>query len=773
MNDKRVIKTAKEKEQIVLDSIKYGIVKTARKYSTNRESIRLWTKRYKKFGIEGLSKKNETHPHTMSSDDINRILKLVEKEPSIAIDKIKERLKLKNSINTIYRKLRENNVVLKNKKQNIESKNNIDDFQYIFVKVKKIKFQNITNETFLYSAYDYSSNITINSLAKGKNIYQTSVFLNYLLLRLDNILKDKPGRSIKIIFNKSPEFYSKKHFQTEIVGLISEKNDVEIKFVSNYLYKKYLKNIISYNLINKNIETTKYISIINLKNTITSYQFLLNKESVKKYNGSVLFEINDLNKSYRLKRLTNFSELKSNKHFDISNGKFDISYYIKYFLTLSNSKRIKRDRVIEKINLANNFIMKNSHFDNLASSSFLEIGDVTTIIRNQIDIATAYFEAFMFDISKEVLEVCRILLQNYKPVLKGSYYMKYDIYKLFGKIYLRTSNFEYAKEYFLELISISDILGDLRLKCESKIMIAEIYYILIDYAKAKEIYTEIAQISKDESFHLSEIRAIGTLGLIEGELGNFFEAEYHLLKAKKIAQKYNFETLKFKAYLNLALVYFNKNQYDKSLNIFSKILFESRYSKDLDLKEHIYSNIGLVFLKFKNYDRAEKYFSKSIGVSKRNKTFTTVCLCYTNIAQIYSKKYKKALEYFALAHKYIKNVINPSESFDYYIKKINYLLSYNKLVSAKTEFLNLKKNLKEIENIDFKIEIIIIGYKIEIIENLKNKKIISQNLKKIKLLLKDDLITKDIRFRKIYNKKIINNYINEISEIIKKSKIKG
>ena len=122
---------------------------------------------------------------------------------------------------------------------------------------------------------------------------------------------------------------------------------------------------------------------------------------------------------------------------------------------------------------------------------------------------------------------------------------------------------------------------------------------------------------------------------------------------------------------------------------------------------------------------------------------------------------------------YIKNVINPSESFDYYIKKINYLLSYNKLVSAKTEFLNLKKNLKEIENIVFKIEIIIIGYKIEIIENLKNKKIISQNLKKIKLLLKDDLITKDIRFRKIYNKKIINNYINEISEIIKKSKIKG
>lgn len=51
---KNTMRSAEEKERIVLESFKEGCSKTANKYDINRRVLIRWRKRYQEFGLDGL-----------------------------------------------------------------------------------------------------------------------------------------------------------------------------------------------------------------------------------------------------------------------------------------------------------------------------------------------------------------------------------------------------------------------------------------------------------------------------------------------------------------------------------------------------------------------------------------------------------------------------------------------------------------------------------------------------------------------------------------------
>ena len=51
---KNIMRTPKEKEQIILESDRFGVAKTAKKYDVSRRLLQKWKTKYRKLGIDGL-----------------------------------------------------------------------------------------------------------------------------------------------------------------------------------------------------------------------------------------------------------------------------------------------------------------------------------------------------------------------------------------------------------------------------------------------------------------------------------------------------------------------------------------------------------------------------------------------------------------------------------------------------------------------------------------------------------------------------------------------
>lgn len=49
-----IMRTPKEKEQIVLESDQFGVTKTAEKYNVNRTLLQRWRTKYQNHGVDGL-----------------------------------------------------------------------------------------------------------------------------------------------------------------------------------------------------------------------------------------------------------------------------------------------------------------------------------------------------------------------------------------------------------------------------------------------------------------------------------------------------------------------------------------------------------------------------------------------------------------------------------------------------------------------------------------------------------------------------------------------
>ena len=179
--------------------------------------------------------------------------------------------------------------------------------------------------------------------------------------------------------------------------------------------------------------------------------------------------------------------------------------------------------------------------------------------------------------------------------------------------------------------------------------------------------------------------------------------------ALKIARQINDEELIGGIYFNIALAYFKKLEYNKSLSNFDRSNKIFRKLKDTVSMVIYLQNTGRVYNRLKQNDVAKSRLVEAIYAAKDLKLNTTISSCYLSLAYIYLEQSEFKLADMAISEglKYSQGVKNKIMNNDFLrltyeleLKKKNYkkALKYLSLVYHNDSLL-LNENLSS--NIDF------------------------------------------------------------------------
>jgi len=262
-------------------------------------------------------------------------------------------------------------------------------------------------------------------------------------------------------------------------------------------------------------------------------------------------------------------------------------------------------------------------------------------------------------------------LKNYEKALESFktaliYNKKFvRTYLSAGAIYFYLKNYNEAYKYFFKASKLNPELYEA--KYNSAIS-------LLKLQKQKETLSILEDIYKSErADNKIKAKALGIIGMLKAESGNYNEAIFYLDKATDFyedAEIYYKKGLIYnilgehskaldnfkKAYLlnqnnletisKLAELYYKFGDFEKSLEYYKYLL------KKTEKKSEILITIGEIYSKIGNYDEAIKYYSKVLESSPLPADMAKIV--YLNLGNLYSelnkyeesyKNYKKALEY--------------------------------------------------------------------------------------------------------------------------------
>jgi len=202
-----VIKKIFSKETIIqyrYNMVRYAkannITKAAIEYNTTRKTVRKWLNAYEKDGEEGLRNKSrlsQKHPNKLSDDITNEIIKY-RKKSKLGAYYIKENLNLQCSEKTIYKKIKQANLI-KKKKTKHKKKKDMRELRAKFKPLDKIQIDvkyltDIPNifEGIIYkhipkyqiTARDYCSGLTFLGYSNNKDSTSIGIFTEYVISML-------------------------------------------------------------------------------------------------------------------------------------------------------------------------------------------------------------------------------------------------------------------------------------------------------------------------------------------------------------------------------------------------------------------------------------------------------------------------------------------------------------------------------------------------------------------------------------------------------------
>ncbi len=174
-----------------------------------------------------------------------------------------------------------------------------------------------------------------------------------------------------------------------------------------------------------------------------------------------------------------------------------------------------------------------------------------------------------------------------------------------------------------------------------------------DYLKALEIYKR--------GIRLDSTSAVGAdlyynLSLIKERLNQQDSVLFFLERSLKLYEQFALNNSAYKAFLKGAIVYKDRQFYDKALTYAVKAYSGFKQEKNKKKLADVSIIIGNIQKQLKNYHQALVYHLEALGLSKDIKNELRQGICYTNIANVYEDlknpdsaiiNYKKALNYFS------------------------------------------------------------------------------------------------------------------------------
>ncbi len=328
-------------------------------------------------------------------------------------------------------------------------------------------------------------------------------------------------------------------------------------------------------------------------------------------------------------------------------------FYLFLFLSISIQSQNKEIHLIE------NYIKKSKELSQKnADSSFLYIKKglhLATKINNDSLIAKTYLQyGSLYLLSNKFKEADSILKLNFNTTTIIPLHLKGQTWHNLATIEYKKQNFEKALELYVKAAKITKEAGNKKLLANTYTNIGVINARLENFKNAqKYLEKAIDFIHEDNPLQL---QVLINLTAIYKQQKLFKKFESGILKAEKLAKKYNSKRA-------LSIIYNNLSDYYTSDNpSFEKAVFYGK--KAISLKKELshsaylslpYNNLGHAYLKNEQYKKAIPYLDSALPNAKG----LLKSYIYNNLknAHLGLNNYKKAIHFTELKDK-IKDSLN-------------------------------------------------------------------------------------------------------------------
>lgn len=219
-----------------------------------------------------------------------------------------------------------------------------------------------------------------------------------------------------------------------------------------------------------------------------------------------------------------------------------------------------------------------------------------------------------------------------------------------GRMYLYTNNLEPIEEIMKDAIDLSLENGLYKYLGSIYMVLGNLEYLKGNSEGAIRLFTKSKKYFEEDNNVYEAVRPINNLGVIYSDLyGDFETGLSYYMEGLKIASNYGFSQLEALFLNNIAEVYFNSLDFEKSLE---NILLSRRMAieiNDYRLTFLSYITLGLIDLTINRLDKAYNCYITLKNLHSSNPILDdeTLCTYYNFLGEFYFEfgNYKLALEY--------------------------------------------------------------------------------------------------------------------------------
>ncbi|MEO0238035.1 MAG: tetratricopeptide repeat protein, partial [candidate division WOR-3 bacterium] len=224
----------------------------------------------------------------------------------------------------------------------------------------------------------------------------------------------------------------------------------------------------------------------------------------------------------------------------------------------------------------------------------------------------------------------------------------YEKYEEYLKKAAEFAKKEYREEDALRLNQkLFNIQKDNFEKLKTGILIAHSLFYLSQYKQEEDFLNEIFKIIKDKE---SEIYAeyLNVMIELQIRLSDYDNALENANRAYEIFKKNNNLKEEIRSIKNIGKIYYDMNQYEKSLAYFKESLKKAKEAKFDQLEHDILGSMALYYFETGEYDEGIKLLNKKIEYDRKNNKKREMCYAMGNLGLMLWRKGEldKALKIF-------------------------------------------------------------------------------------------------------------------------------
>lgn len=290
-----------------------------------------------------------------------------------------------------------------------------------------------------------------------------------------------------------------------------------------------------------------------------------------------------------------------------------------------------------------------------------------------------------------------------------------------GVVYLNNQLYNKALTYFLRSLKIVEETKDYKSASNMLINCGLIYSNIRNDEKALEYYLKANENAKKQKDIYSIVMSYCDLSVIYRHKKQLDLAILYLDRAKNELKNLNNNHLVFNVKLNEALIFSDKKEHIKSLNIILNLFPLLTNNTD---KITVLINIGDEYKKINKLDSAQFYYEKAYEMCKNNRMYINAQYLTHEIALLFAKK--QNLKYYSeFMERHLacidsnemlnksQNILSQQLEYDFAKKQIADSISYahkEQIYSAKLETLNAKSKIDKLIRVALIVFVLIIAF---------------------------------------------------------------